>query len=348
MYRLLTLTLGPALLVGLSYLVAQPSFERPAPIADPQHEAETIVRPSESSSVLTHVAEAPLLAACQRKRESLVKRLGRDFHSVVHTPFVLVGDFPPAALERHYRQTIAPTAKALSVAYFDKTPDKPIAVILLSGDAAYRECANRLDGQERAEFAGYYERGDYRIVLNTATGDGTIAHELTHALAQFDFPDMPEWFDEGLASLHEEARFSEDGLRIYGSTNWRGRHLIPTIEHSQLRPLEALIGDLHLRSERQADDYAHARYFCLFLQQRRLLEPFYRKLRLAVRDDPTGLATLRRLFGVADLSSVDLEFRRWAMALEGSHPAGRNTRRNAASSPAAGIKTPVDSDADEL
>ena len=50
-----------------------------------------------------------------------------------------------------------------------------------------------------------------------------------------------------------------------------------------------------MRPNQQAIDYAQARYFCLFLQERGLLEPFYRKFRLAVAGDPTGLRTLRAL-----------------------------------------------------
>jgi hypothetical protein len=52
------------------------------------------------------------------------------------------------------------------------------------------------------------------------------------------------------------------------------------------------------------------------LQQRGLLEAFYRKFRLAVGSDPTGLKTLRSLFNVNDLSSVDAEFRTWVLAFD--------------------------------
>ena len=261
-------------------------------------------------------AEKSLVAECQRRREALAHCLGTRFSSIVHTPFVLLGDMPAERLERYYRETIAPAARALAIAFFDRVPDQPISVVLVSGDEAYQSCVEKLDGQRRAAFAGYYERHDHRMVINIETGAGTIAHELTHALGHFDFPDMPEWFDEGLASLHEEARFSHDRLRITGLSNWRKRYLLAAMQRGTLRPLESLIGEARLRPNQQAVDYAQARYFCLFLQDRGLLEPFYRKFRSAVAGDPTGLRTLRALFDVNNLAPIDEEFRDWVRSLD--------------------------------
>jgi len=124
-------------------------------------------------------------------------------------------------------------------------------------------------------------------VLNISTGRGTLAHELTHALAHFDFPDMPEWFDEGLASLGEESEFSDDGLRLTGISNWRLNYVLPELRQNRLRPLQSLIVSGNVRPGYEAVDYAHARYFCLYLQQRQLLGPYYRKFRARAASDPS-------------------------------------------------------------
>jgi hypothetical protein len=322
MLRLLALILGPPVIVGLAYLVARPDVARSAaPFAAPSANSTAtdspFARPDSPSVYVTEVAvSSPLTVDCQHQREELMQRLGLRFSSIVHSPFVILGDAAAPELERHYRETIAPTVRALAIAYFDRTPDRPIAIVLLSGDEAYQACAEKLDGQRRAAFAGYYERKDHRVLVNLETGKGTIAHELAHALGHFDFPDMPEWFDEGLASLHEEARFSDDHLRIIGLPNWRQRYLLPALQKGTLRPLESLIADAHVRPNRQAVDYAHARYFCLFLQERGLLEPFYRKFRRAAAIDPTGSQTLQSLFDVSNLSPIDEEFRAWLRTQE--------------------------------
>jgi hypothetical protein len=316
MVRLLTLILGPIAILGVAFLATRPDLERSVPAADTPDVAEAARLVRTPRPEIADPLQSSLVAACQHTREDLMRRLGTQFASTVHTPFVIVGDLDAARLERAYRETIVPARQALSIAFFDRPPNEPVTIVLLSSDEAYERCSSALEGHRRAAYAGYYERKQRRLVINLDTGEGTLAHELTHALAHFDFPDMPEWFDEGLASLFEEARFSEDRLHITGRGNWRSRDLLPALRDGTLRPLTSLIGETRVRSDHQALDYAHARYFCLYLQQRGLLEAFYRKFRAAVRTDPTGLGTLRGLFGVNDLSSVDADFRTWAMAFE--------------------------------
>jgi hypothetical protein len=316
MVRWLTLILGPIAILGAAFFATRPDLQQSAPAA-------TTVEPSDGSRTAraqrpepADPLQAPLVAACQRAREEIMRRIGTQFVSIVHTPFVIVGDLDSARLERVYRETIVPARRALAIAFFDRAPDQPVTIVLLSGDDAYERCAFALEGRRRAAYAGYYERKERRLLVNLDTGEGTLAHELTHALAHVDFPEMPEWFDEGLASLFEEARFSEDRLHITGRGNWRSRDLLPALRDGTLRPLEALISEARVRTDRQALDYAHSRYFCLYLQQRGVLEAFYRKFRLAVGSDPTGLKTLHIVFGVTDLSSVDTDFRAWALAFE--------------------------------
>jgi hypothetical protein len=217
-----------------------------------------------------------------------------------------------------YRDVALPTMRALSVDYFDRPPDEPVVLLMSSSEKAYREHALRLDGRDTEAYYGYYWRPERRIMLNLATGYGTLAHELTHALAHFDFPMMPEWFDEGLAALHEESEFSEDGLHLYGRPNWRGHLLAQALLGGRLQPLDGLLRSGGLRPENEAVDYAHARYLCLFLQERGLLSAYYRKLRLARDQDPTGAETLQKLLNSGSLAEVDRDFRNWA---RGSVPA---------------------------
>jgi hypothetical protein len=316
MVRSLTLILGPIAILAGAFFATRPDVQ---PSATPAEAAESSENSRPTPSPRSEPADPlqkPLVAACQRAREQMMQRLGAQFFSIVHTPFVIVGDIDVARLERIYRETIVPARRALAIAFFDRPPDQPVTIVLLSGDEAYERCVFSLERHRRAAYAGYYERKERRLVVNLDTGEGTLAHELTHALAHFDFPEMPEWFDEGLASLFEEARFSEDRLHITGRGNWRSRDLLPALRDGTLQPLESLISQTRVRADHQALDYAHARYFCLYLQQRGLLEPFYRKFRLGVTDDPTGLKTLRGLFAANDLSAVDGDFRAWALDLD--------------------------------
>ena len=176
-----------------------------------------------------------------------------------------------------------------------------------------------MDGRIRAAYYGYYQKSERRVVLNASTGNGTLAHELTHALSHFDFPAMPEWFDEGLASLHEQSEFSEDGLQLRGLWNWRVYHLLHAIKHGRLRPVDALLRENTVRCGQEAVDYAHARYLCLYLQERGLLTHFYRKLRVSIVGDPTGYRTLCALLHADSLEDFDDAFRQWVIDHHKAH-----------------------------
>jgi hypothetical protein len=247
--------------------------------------------------------------------------LGPRAAVVVHPPYVLAGDVSTADLDRCYQQTILPTALALSTSYFDRAPDAPITILMFASADSYREHARRLDGRDASNYHGYFEQSKRRVMLNLATGDGTLAHELTHARAQFDFPDMPEWFDEGLASLHEESRFADGGRRLVGLSNWRLYYLMQALRGDTLPTLDELLAARDVRPAQQAIDYAYARYVCLYLQEHGLLEPFYRKFRATSATDPTGAMALCELLRVDSLSEADGPFRTWAYAQLPQHQA---------------------------
>ena len=40
--------------------------------------------------------------------------------------------------------------------------------------------------------------------MNIGPGPGTLSHELVHPYMEANFPNVPAWFNEGLASLYEQ------------------------------------------------------------------------------------------------------------------------------------------------
>lgn len=302
MWRSLALIAGPILLIGLCYAVAGPSGPGGGVLRESQ------MRQARERSA-TQAAE--LEAACRSTAGELQRSLPLGWSFVVRPPYVLGGDLPAETLERLHRETVAPTARALAVCYFDAAPSAPITILAASSQESYRDCNRRLENHSREEYAGVYSREARRIVLNLSTGEGTLAHELTHALAHADFAELPEWFDEGLASLHEESEFSSDGLELIGRDNWRRKFLTEAIEADRLPPVERLLLEDFGRSSQPQVEYAQARFLCLFLQERGLLSHFYRKCRATHDLDPTGSLALCDLFGCDNPAEVDRAFREW-------------------------------------
>ncbi|WP_298864861.1 hypothetical protein [uncultured Gimesia sp.] len=248
---------------------------------------------------------------CESQAEALQERISLHINVLVKAPYILMGDYETETLEALHQKTILPIQHALSISYFDTQPDQPITIITLSNRERYQRVAYELDQRKTGSYYGYFQSDEMRIVLNLATGSGTLGHELTHALAQIDFPEMPEWFDEGLASLHEQCEFSEEGDQLLGTSNWRAQLLLTALDRELLPELNSLVQQTRISKKQEALTYAYARYFCLYLQQKKLLSPFYRKLRTNQKSDQTGVRTLQQLLNVDHLSEVDADFQKW-------------------------------------
>jgi len=274
-----------------------------------------LIQLAQTAICLSQHGSQPLDADCERTAARLKHDLGAECALVVYPPFVIAGNLTQTELERWHAQTIAPAAQAMHRSYFRTPPDQPITILLFGDAESYSHFAQRLYGDERVSVYGYYKPLERVLIMNISTGGGTLVHELTHALIASDFPRVPDWFNEGLASLHEQCRYRSDGSGIVGLPNWRLPLLVEAIRAGKLRALESLIRDDDFRERPVGLNYAQARYFCLFMQQRGVLERFYHCFRERQKDDPLGLATVRQVFPDYTWEQLDQEFRRWASEL---------------------------------
>ncbi len=262
------------------------------------------------------VQDEALATDCEQRALHWRRRLGDACAVVVREPFVLAGNVDAATLIEWYDETLRPSARALHTAYFSTFPHKAVSVLLFADEASYSHYASDLFGDERVSVYGYYKPDQHTLVLNAATGRGTLVHELTHALASFDFPEMPDWFNEGLASLHEECRFRADGSDLDGLPNWRLPGLQKAIRRGSLRSLPALLMEPDFRGSQIGLNYAHARYFCMFMQKCGVLTEFYRRLKCTCKQDPRGLHAVRAVFGNPTWEALDARFQQWVLTLE--------------------------------
>lgn len=305
-HRKIILIAGPILLTGICFVLSLGSTKDNRS-AVPRQISVDVVSP------LKNDVQSRLRQACENVAQEILPQLSRNNTVLIRPPYVLAGDMSESALETLHRDFVQPTQRALNVSFFDVTPTEPITIVAFAKEAGFRDFARRVDRRKSDSYYGYYLRTHRRLVVNVSTGAGTLAHELTHALAHFDFPDMPEWFDEGLASVFEQSEFSDTGHRLTGTDNWRVNLILRAMHDNQLRKADELVQGRSVRANHESIDYAHARYVCLFLQDQQLLEPFYRKLRSRAETDPNGWRTLREVVASESAADIDADFRRWVV-----------------------------------
>jgi hypothetical protein len=318
--RWLILILGPLPIIGSSWALSAWLKPQPRPVVMRNRvlpgRAE---EPASAARPARHGGAAPLAleAGCEQQAERLRATLGPDCQVVVRSPFVLGGDLARGELEALHSGTIAPAVRAMRNCYFDTEPSRPVTVLVFGGEKSYNRYCQELFDERGISIYGYYKPKLHTLVLNLGTGNGTLLHELTHALASFDFPDMPDWFNEGLASLHEQSRFraGKDGPWIEGLVNWRLAGLQNVLRAGEHQSLAELMGNTRFRGAGEGINYAQARYFCLYMQQKGVLAKFYRSFRRDRARDPQGLQTLAGVFPGVGFEQLDRDFEHWVLGL---------------------------------
>jgi hypothetical protein len=250
-------------------------------------------------------------ALASKWRERLT---AEKFDVLIAPPFVVAGNIGEGELAAYRDQTILAAKNALTATYFRTEVDQPILVLLFGdGDSYQKLCLKWFNDRDLPHY-GLYRHRDRTMLMNISTGGGTLVHELTHALIDADFPNVPDWFNEGFASLYEQC--SIHGNRIEGLTNWRLAGLQKAIKDGKLRPIEKLIADDDFRNDdRVGINYAQSRYLMYYLQQQGKLQMFYTKFRDGYEKDPTGLETLKAVLAPEDLQAFNERWQKWVMTL---------------------------------
>lgn len=237
-----------------------------------------------------------------------------NFSYTVTGPFVIAGNGSRAKLARYRDGTIRAAARALHATYFDKQPSEPVLILLFESAGPYQRLAKKWFDDDDVPHYGFFRRSDHVMLMNVGTGTGTLVHELVHALLAPDFPDCPDWFNEGLASLYEQCSLDDD--TITGHENWRLPAIQDAIRTGELRPLEEMIADERFYGEDLVGlNYAQARYLMFYLQEKGLLADYYKRFRDNVKEDATGLATLKKVLKTDDLAGFEKDWRKWVLTL---------------------------------
>lgn len=253
----------------------------------------------------------------ERHVEQLKRRLPHDgFTIIIEKPFVVIGDESPAMVKRRAEGTVRWAVDHLTRRYFRNDPLHILDVWLFKDRQSYEKHHRELFGGDPGTPFGFYSARHRALVMNIATGGGTLVHEIVHPFIEANFPDCPPWFNEGLGSLYEQC--DEQNGVIRGLTNWRLAGLKRSIERGDLPTFEALCAmKAHSFYSSGGDNYAQARYLLYYLQERGLLLDFYQRFTAGVKNDPTGYASLRAVLGEDgdDMAAFQKRWAEWVMKL---------------------------------
>ncbi len=247
------------------------------------------------------------------------QRAPEGFTVVEQPPFVVVGDESAEMVRKRAADTVKWAVDRLKELYFDCDPVETMEIWLFRDKESYIKHAFQLFGDTPTTPFGYYSAEHRALVMNIATGGGTLVHEIVHPYVHANFPECPVWFNEGLASLYEGC-IEKDG-QIYGLTNWRLFDLKDAITEGKTLSFEQLM----VLSEEEFYGgtvdassgvfYAQARYLCYYLQEQGLLVTYYRDFVANAQTDPTGFNTLVRVLGETDMAAFKTKWEAFVQEL---------------------------------
>jgi hypothetical protein len=247
---------------------------------------------------------------------ALKPRIPAGFNVVVEPPFVVIGNESRKRVQKHATGTVRWATRLLKQDYFTEDPDEIIDIWLFGGGPSYRKYSEELFGEKPSTPYGYYSDADNALIMNIATGGGTLVHEIVHPFVDANFPDCPPWFNEGLGSLYE--RCTEREGKIWGVTNWRIVGLKQGIRQGALPSFEHLsaLDSYGFYELDPGTNYAQSRYLLQYLQDNGLLRTYYHAFLSNRLTDPTGYETLKQILGEDDMRAFQQRWEKWALALK--------------------------------
>ena len=246
----------------------------------------------------------------------LKKRLpSKEFSIVIQEPFVVVGDEDEVTVKQRAENTVKWAVDRLKQDFFTQDPGQILEIWLFKDKLSYEKHTQLLFTDKPTTPFGYYSPAHKALIMNIATGGGTLVHEIVHPFIEANFPACPSWLNEGLGSLYEQS--GEENGHIHGYTNWRLPGLQEAIKADRVPSFKALTGmsSNEFYNDDRGTNYAQARYLCYYLQQKGLLVKFYKEFHANQKTDPTGYATLQKVLGERDMDQFKTRWEKFVLGL---------------------------------
>ncbi|MFH2010147.1 MAG: hypothetical protein ABI333_26350 [bacterium] len=251
----------------------------------------------------------------ERHIQQLRKKVPAGFTVVLEPPFVVLGDERPDVVRQRATDTVRWATRHLKADYFSRDPKRIIDVWLFKDATSYNLNTKKIFNEIPSTIFGYYSEANGALIMNIATGGGTLVHELVHPFVEANFPDCPPWFNEGLGSLYEACATRKG--RIWGLLNWRLPGLQEMIRQGKVPTFEKLtsMNERQFYTEDRGGNYAQARYLVYYLQTQGKLVPYYKKFLANRKTDPTGYETLVKILGSPDMLQWKAQWENYVLKL---------------------------------
>ncbi len=254
-----------------------------------------------------HVNE---LTARIKKKLSLV-----EFSIVIQKPFVVIGDEPKEVVQQRAEDTVKWAVDRLKQDFFTKDPDDILDIWLFKNEASYEKHTRLLFGDTPTTPYGYYSSSHKALIMNIATGGGTLVHEIVHPFMEANFAACPPWLNEGLGSLYEQC--GDVDAHIHGFTNWRLPGLQRAIAAKGVPSFKTLteMDTSAFYNEDKGTNYAQSRYLCYYMQEKGVLVKFYQEFLARQKEDPSGFKSLQKVLGERDMDAFKTKWEKYVMGL---------------------------------
>jgi hypothetical protein len=222
--------------------------------------------------------------------------------------FVVFSDMNDELTYKLIDNDVRNTIEAMSNNYVNKLPDVVTPIFLFEKYDNYKEFVMENYDIPENDISpyGFYKISKNVIVVRYVSWKGSILHEITHRFIKADFSNAPSWFEEGFASLNEKSTFKNGNL--LGEFSFRILPLRRAINEDTYTGIKHLMetDDDELYGNRTSYYYAQSRYLLMYLQEKGLLETYYKAFRDSYDTDNTGITQIEDITGKS-LKTLDEE-----------------------------------------
>ncbi len=259
--------------------------------------AETAKAPV--SAMAASLGALPRTDLDQHISELKKKLPSNDFSIVIQPPFVVVGDEPLPIVQQRADDTIKWAVEKLKQDFFTKDPEEILDIWLFKDATSYEKHTRLIFKDEPSTPYGYYSSSHKALIMNIATGGGTLVHEIVHPFIEANFPECPPWLNEGLGSLYEQPGLQQ----AIKAGN------VPSFKTLMSMDSKAFYND------DRGINYAQSRYLCYYLQERGLLVRFYKQFHAQQKNDPGGYKSLKKVLAEPDMDRFKRKWEKYVMNL---------------------------------